>query len=121
MDRLPVSNRQLNIAPLCPFPNRAAPQPRATHHHRCRIHGYMGLVQPLGQVTLQVGLGTAPKRQVMMANFLIADLPSLYNMVFRRPIFNLFQATFTTFHMTMKFPIRDDSREVNGDQYQARI
>ncbi|KAL8519186.1 hypothetical protein ACS0TY_010210 [Phlomoides rotata] len=65
-----------------------------------------------------MGLGAAPRRRVMMVNFLIVDVPSSYNVVFRRPILNLFLAMVSTFHKKMKFPVRDDYGEVKGDQYQ---
>ncbi|KAL8497953.1 hypothetical protein ACS0TY_021346 [Phlomoides rotata] len=43
--------------------------------------------------------------QPMMANFLIVDIPLSYNVVFGRPILNLFQAVVSTFHMKMKFSV----------------
>ncbi|KAL8497649.1 hypothetical protein ACS0TY_021112 [Phlomoides rotata] len=38
-------------------------------------------LNPLGHVTLQVGLGVPPNRQVKMTRFSIVDAPSLNNVI----------------------------------------
>lgn len=49
-----------------------------------------GAIKPLGQVMLQVGLGAALQRRVIMVKFVIVDVPSSYNVMFGRPMLTAF-------------------------------
>ncbi|XP_012850074.1 PREDICTED: uncharacterized protein LOC105969843 [Erythranthe guttata] len=83
--------------------------------------GFAGeVVQPMGEVTLPVSLGTEPLRATRAVRFLIIDAPSTYNMIMGRPSMNSFEAVVSTFHMKMKFPVLDRVGEVRGDQETSR-
>ncbi|XP_012833163.1 PREDICTED: uncharacterized protein LOC105954039 [Erythranthe guttata] len=83
--------------------------------------GFAGeVVQPMGEVTLPISLGTEPLRATRSVRFLIIDAPSTYNMIMGRPSMNVFEAIVSTFHMKMKFPVMDKVGEVRGDQELAR-
>ncbi|XP_012837573.1 PREDICTED: uncharacterized protein LOC105958118 [Erythranthe guttata] len=83
--------------------------------------GFAGeVVQPMGEVTLPVSLGTDPLKATRAVRFLIIDAPSTYNMIMGRPSMNAFEAVVSTFHMKMKFPVLDRVGEVRGDQETSR-
>ncbi|XP_012848582.1 PREDICTED: uncharacterized protein LOC105968491 [Erythranthe guttata] len=83
--------------------------------------GFAGeVVQPMGEVTLPVSLGTDPLKATRAVRFLIIDAPSSYNMIMGRPSMNAFEAVVSTFHMKMKFPVLDRVGEVRGDQETSR-
>ncbi|KAL0306869.1 UNVERIFIED_CONTAM: hypothetical protein Sradi_6104200 [Sesamum radiatum] len=65
------------------------------------------MIEPLGEVTLPLSLGSYPKRSTKMVKFLVVKAPSAYNIILGRPSLNLFRAIASTFHMKLKFPTSD--------------
>ncbi|KAL0305108.1 UNVERIFIED_CONTAM: hypothetical protein Scaly_2996600 [Sesamum calycinum] len=72
------------------------------------LTGFSGeMIEPLGEVTLPLSLGSYPKRSTKMVKFLVVKAPSAYNIILGRPSLNLFRAIASTFHMKLKFPTSD--------------
>lgn len=61
---------------------------------------------------MTISLGCHPARMTKGIDFLILDCPNSYNMILDRPFINMFQAVISTYHMKMKFPVRDLVGEV---------
>ncbi|KAL0381133.1 UNVERIFIED_CONTAM: hypothetical protein Sangu_0177600 [Sesamum angustifolium] len=84
------------------------------------LTGFSGeMIEPLGEVTLPLSLGSYPKRSTKMVKFLVVKAPSAYN-ILGRPSLNLFRAIASTFHMKLKFPTSDGVGEAVGDERMAR-
>ncbi|KAL0441205.1 UNVERIFIED_CONTAM: hypothetical protein Sradi_0059400 [Sesamum radiatum] len=57
------------------------------------LTGFSGeMIEPLGEVTLPLSLGSYPKRSTKMVKFLVVKAPSAYNIILGRPSLNLFRA-----------------------------
>ncbi|KAI3443830.1 hypothetical protein Pfo_000495 [Paulownia fortunei] len=85
------------------------------------LFGFGGwVVNPMGQVILPVIMGLDPNRKTRMIKFLVTHSFLAYNIILGRPSLNTFQAVVSTFHITLKFPVDEGIREVEGDQYSAR-
>ncbi|KAL0295352.1 UNVERIFIED_CONTAM: hypothetical protein Sangu_3200400 [Sesamum angustifolium] len=85
------------------------------------LTGFSGeMIEPLGEVTLPLSLGSYPKRSTKMVKFLVVKAPSAYNIILGRPSLNLFRAIASTFHMKLKFPTSDGVGEAVGDERMAR-
>ncbi|KAK4394061.1 Transposon Ty3-G Gag-Pol polyprotein [Sesamum angolense] len=78
------------------------------------------MIEPLGEVTLPLSLGSYPKRSTKIVKFLVVKAPSAYNIILGRPSLNLFRAIASIFHMKLKFPISDGVGETVGDERMAR-
>ncbi|KAK4408079.1 Transposon Ty3-G Gag-Pol polyprotein [Sesamum angolense] len=79
--------------------------------------GFSGeMIEPLGEVTLPLSLGSYPKRSTKMVKFIVVKAPSTYNIILGRPSLNLFRAIASTFHMKLKFPTSDGVGEAVGDE-----
>ncbi|KAL0395966.1 UNVERIFIED_CONTAM: hypothetical protein Scaly_0045000 [Sesamum calycinum] len=78
------------------------------------------IVEPIGEVTLPISLGSYPRRATKMIKFLVVDAPSAYNVILGRPSLNSFQAIASTYHLKLKFPTPVGIGEEIGDQRQAR-
>ncbi|KAL0408267.1 UNVERIFIED_CONTAM: hypothetical protein Sradi_1761100 [Sesamum radiatum] len=65
------------------------------------------MIEPLGEVTLPLSLGSYPKRSTKMVKFLVVKAPSAYNIILGRPGLNIFRAVASTYHMKLKFPTPD--------------
>ncbi|KAK4383522.1 hypothetical protein Sango_2724600 [Sesamum angolense] len=84
------------------------------------LTGFSGeMIEPLGEVTLPLSLGSYPKRSTKMVKFLVVKAPSAYNIILGRPSLNLFRAIASTFHMKLKFPTSDGVGS-RGDERMAR-
>ncbi|KAL2248154.1 UNVERIFIED_CONTAM: Retrovirus-related Pol polyprotein from transposon [Sesamum indicum] len=77
-------------------------------------------VTSLGTIESPVSMGEVPKRKTLMIKFLGVDTPFAYNVILGRPGLNLFRAVVSTYHMKMKFPIENGTRELVSDQREAR-
>ncbi|KAK4397226.1 hypothetical protein Sango_1559200 [Sesamum angolense] len=85
------------------------------------LTGFSGeMIEPLGEVTLPLSLGSYPKRSTKMVKFLVVKAPSTYHIILCRPSLNLFCAIASTFHMKLKFPTSDGVGEAVGDERMAR-
>ncbi|KAL0415988.1 UNVERIFIED_CONTAM: hypothetical protein Slati_3430700 [Sesamum latifolium] len=72
------------------------------------LTGFSGeMIEPLGEVTLPLSLGSYPKRSTKMVKFLVVKAPSAYNIILERPSLNIFLAIASTYHMKLKFPTPD--------------
>ncbi|KAK4410120.1 Transposon Ty3-G Gag-Pol polyprotein [Sesamum angolense] len=78
------------------------------------------MIEPLGEVTLPLSLGSYPKRSTKMVKFLVVKAPSTYNIILGRPSLSIFRAIASTFHMKFKFPTSDWVGEAVGDERMAR-
>ncbi|KAL0448502.1 UNVERIFIED_CONTAM: hypothetical protein Slati_1406600 [Sesamum latifolium] len=76
------------------------------------------IVEPLGEISLPVSLGSYPKRATKFIKFLVVDSPSAYNMILGRPSLNMFRAVASTYHLKIKFqhPTRLEKRSGIGDK-----
>ncbi|KAL0396511.1 UNVERIFIED_CONTAM: hypothetical protein Scaly_0099500 [Sesamum calycinum] len=61
------------------------------------------IVEPIGEVTLPISLGSYPRRATEMIKFLVVDAPFAYNVILGRPSLNSFQAIASTYHLKLKF------------------
>ncbi|KAL0395385.1 UNVERIFIED_CONTAM: hypothetical protein Slati_4504700 [Sesamum latifolium] len=78
------------------------------------------MIEPLGEVTLPLSLGSYPKRYTKMVKFLVVKAPSAYNIILGRPSLNIFRAIASTYHMKLKFPTPDGVGEATRDERMAR-
>ena len=77
-------------------------------------------VQPVGTITLPVGVGSYPQQIAKEVNFLVVDYSSSYNAIIRRPTLNRWKAVTSTYHLSVKFPTEYGVGQVQGDQLVAR-
>ncbi|XP_052204129.1 uncharacterized protein LOC127809407 [Diospyros lotus] len=94
------------------------------------LYGFTGdAVTPVGRITLPFTIGDANRQTTTLAEFLIIDCPSAYNVVLGRPTMNDLDLVTSTRLLTVKFPtpngvgcVRDranhdlDPREVDYDK-----
>lgn len=53
------------------------------------LFGFFGhAMQPLDQIKLSLSLGEEPRRQTILATFIVVDAPSSYNIILGQPILN---------------------------------
>ncbi|KAL2253522.1 UNVERIFIED_CONTAM: hypothetical protein Sindi_0146900 [Sesamum indicum] len=64
-------------------------------------------VTSLETIDLPVSIEDEPKRTTTMAKFLVVDTPFAYNVILRRPGLKFFLAMVSTYHLKMKFPIKN--------------
>ncbi|XP_012846871.1 PREDICTED: uncharacterized protein LOC105966839 [Erythranthe guttata] len=85
------------------------------------VYGFSGVEEvAIGEVSLQITLGTSPLTQTHIIRFLVMDTPSTYNVILGRPTLNKFEAILSTVHMKLKFPVGREVGEVRGDQEDSR-
>ncbi|KAL0293072.1 UNVERIFIED_CONTAM: hypothetical protein Sradi_6958800 [Sesamum radiatum] len=72
------------------------------------------IVEPLGEISLPVSLGSYPRRAMKFIKFLVVDSPSAYNMILGRPNRNMFRAVASTYHLKIKFPTLDRMEKRSG-------
>ena len=75
---------------------------------------------PKGIVTLTMIVGIYPKQLTRQLDFLVVDCPSSYNVITRRPTFNKWKSTTSTYCLKVKFLIENGIGKVRGDQVLAR-
>ena len=69
--------------------------------------GFGGMkVQPVGTVTLLMVVGAYPQQITKEVNFLVVDCSSSYNAIIGRPNLNGWKAVTSTYHLSIKFPIK---------------
>ncbi|GMH13460.1 hypothetical protein Nepgr_015301 [Nepenthes gracilis] len=67
-------------------------------------------------IQLEVMLGTYPKTASKVLTFLVMDLPSVYNAIFRRPYLTAFNVVTSIPYQKIKFLTPFGIGEVIGDQ-----
>ncbi|KAL0430564.1 UNVERIFIED_CONTAM: hypothetical protein Sradi_0682400 [Sesamum radiatum] len=78
------------------------------------------IVEPLGEISLPVSLGSYPRRTTKFIKFMVVDSLAAYNMILGKPSLNMFRAVASTYHLKIKFPNTDGIEEEIGDRRQAR-
>ncbi|XP_075478961.1 uncharacterized protein LOC142519823 [Primulina tabacum] len=85
------------------------------------LFGFAGhAVYPEGEIALPLTLGSGNLRKTVMTVFTVVDAPSSYNIILIRPAMNEMRAVASTYHQKIKFPIRGQVGEVEGDQPSSR-
>ena len=77
------------------------------------VYGFTGdSVIPLGVISLSMTLGEYPRQSCVMADFLVIDQPSAFNVVLGRPSLRELRAITNIHHLLMKFPTPQGVSEV---------
>lgn len=58
----------------------------------------------LGSIELLVTMREPPHQVIKMANFLVVEHLSVYNVILGRPALNMFRVVTLTYHLIIKFP-----------------
>ncbi|CAL2257122.1 unnamed protein product [Prunus armeniaca] len=74
------------------------------------------LIQPVGSISLPV----APTRTMTYDQFLIVDYPTAYNVIIGRTALTRVKAHLSPHMLLMKFPTRNGTGVIRGDQLSAR-
>ena len=83
--------------------------------------GFGGMkVQLEGTISLSVVVGVYPRQITEDVNFLVVDCSSSYNAIIGRPTLNSWKAVTSTYHLSVKFPIEHEVRQVQEDQLAAK-
>ena len=94
---------------------------RSTSFSEFTLVGFGGMkVQPVGTITLLVVVGAYPQQISKEVNFLIVDCSSSYNAIIGRPNLNNWKVVTSTYHLSVKFPIKYGVRQVQEDQLAVR-
>ena len=65
-------------------------------------------------------IGSGSRKSQVMLDFLVIDVPFVYNMILGRSGLSALRAVPSTYHMVLKFPTLGGIGKVKGDQRQAR-
>lgn len=69
-----------------------------------KLQGFSGdPIEARGQIVLVVELDEVPRQRRILANFMVPDLPSNYNVILGRPIFHELKATTSIYHYCTNF------------------
>lgn len=84
------------------------------------LKGFMGdIAQPMGNITMSILSGKAPRTLAIMANILVVKAPFLYSAILGCPTLNNLRAMTSTYHHKMKFPIDLGVGKVCSEQVLA--
>lgn len=64
-------------------------------------------VQVKGFTSLEIMLGLRASVRAIEVKYLVVDIMSPYNIIFRRPVLNLLGAVHPTRHLSLKYPLFD--------------
>ncbi|CAL2230111.1 unnamed protein product [Prunus armeniaca] len=78
------------------------------------------LVQPVGSISLPIAFGVAPRKTMTYYQFLIVDCPTAYNVILGRTALTRVKAHLSPHILLMKFPTRNGTGVILGDQLSAR-
>ncbi|CAL8169590.1 unnamed protein product [Prunus armeniaca] len=78
------------------------------------------LVQPVGSISLPITLGVAPRITMTYDQFLIVDYPTTYNVIVGWTTLTSVKAYLSPPMLLMKFPTRNGTGVIRGDQLSAR-
>ena len=85
------------------------------------IYGFTGdSVVPLGVISLPMTLGEYPRQSCVIADFLVIDQSSAFNVILGRPSLRELRAITSIHHLFMKFPMPQGVGKVKGDQQESR-
>ncbi|XP_052175321.1 uncharacterized protein LOC127790084 [Diospyros lotus] len=88
---------------------------------RVPLVGFDGMViHSEGLIWLPLTVGSGSHKSQVTLDFLVADVPSAYNMVLSRSGLSALRAIPSTYHMVLKFSTPGGIGKVRGDQRQAR-
>ncbi|XP_052181856.1 uncharacterized protein LOC127794645 [Diospyros lotus] len=88
---------------------------------RVPLVGFDGIViHSEGLIRLSLTIGSGSHKSQVTLDFLVADVPSAYNMILGRSRLSALRAVPSTYHMVLKFPTPGGIGKVRGDQRQAR-
>ncbi|XP_052181931.1 uncharacterized protein LOC127794725 [Diospyros lotus] len=88
---------------------------------RVPLVGFDGMViHSEGLIWLPLTVGSGSHKSQVTLDFLVADVPSAYNMILSRSELSALRAVPSTYHMVLKFPTPGGIDKVRGDQRQAR-
>ena len=73
-----------------------------------------------GTIELSITVRKPPRQSIVYLNFLIAWVPSAYNIILGPSELNALRAVISTYHLLMCFPTRNGSDEIQGDQQLVR-
>ncbi|CAL8077349.1 unnamed protein product [Prunus armeniaca] len=78
------------------------------------------LVQPVGSINLPIAFGVAPRITMTYDQFLIVDCLTAYNVIVGRTTLTRVKAHLSPHMLLMKFPTRNGTGFIRGDQLSAR-
>ncbi|CAL2254891.1 unnamed protein product [Prunus armeniaca] len=78
------------------------------------------LVQPVGSISLPIAFGVALRKTMTYDQFLIVDCPTAYNVIIGRMALTRVKAHVSPHMLLMKFPTRNGTGVIRGDQLSAR-
>ena len=85
------------------------------------IYSFTGdSVVPVGVITLLLTVGEYPRKSYVMADFLVINQPSAFNVVLGRLSLRALKAITSIYHILMKFPTLNRVGQVRGNQEEAR-
>ena len=85
------------------------------------IYGFIGdSVTPMGVITLPMTVGEYPRESCVMADFLVIDQSSAFNVVLDRLSLRALKVSTSIYHLLMKFPTLNGIGQVRGNQEEAR-
>ncbi|KAM6551302.1 hypothetical protein CsatB_001110 [Cannabis sativa] len=85
------------------------------------IYSFSGQgVAPLGRIRLPLTVGQAPTSMTVMAQFLVLDVPSAFNVMLGRLALYDLKVVTSIFHSCLKFPTKNGVGCLRGNQQTAR-
>ena len=80
------------------------------------IYGFSGEgMTPSRMIRLPITAGTLPLSRTVLANFIVVDCPSAYNVVIGRPILVELRAVVSIHHLMIKFPTAEGIGSLQSD------
>jgi hypothetical protein len=71
-------------------------------------------------ISLSVTCRTSPRQSTLMVDFLVVDRPFAYNIIMGRPSLNKLKAITSTYHLIMKFSMKEGIRKLRGNHIVVR-
>ena len=85
------------------------------------VYGFTGdSVTPMGAISLPMNLGDYPRQSCVIANFLVINQPSAFNVVLGRSSLKVLKAITSIYHLLMKFPTPNGVGQIHGNQNEIR-
>ncbi|XP_058078992.1 uncharacterized protein LOC131227260 [Magnolia sinica] len=85
------------------------------------LHSLAGeMVISKGAISLPMTVGEGRHQVTLLVDFLVVNVPSVYNVILGRPSLNAMRAVVSTYHLMMKFSTEGRVGYLRGDQREAR-